>query len=161
MLKDDVPEDCEIGSAEFKRYLQVSNPGDYTQYEALENSVLQHKAELEALQQPYADVNKAQAEFQKADNNLAHAEQDKVSLEAQKLNLENEKTAWDAGHPDKYLELMAYWDMLESFGKSHQFTLASKNMRNKFLDNSHGPSKAQQVTEQFLEAYRNKYGMVA
>lgn len=42
---------------------------------------------------------------------------------------------WDKDHPDKYMELMAFWDMLESFWKSHQFTFAANKMRDNFLKN--------------------------
>lgn len=49
--------------------------------------------------------------------------------------VEEQKTVaeWDKDHPDKYMELMAFWDMLESFWKSHQFTFAANKMRDNFL----------------------------
>lgn len=65
---------------------------------------------------------------------------------------------WDKDHKDKYLELMAFWDMLETFTKSHQFTLAADKMRKKFLANFNtGASKAQQIQNEFTAAYANKY----
>ena len=55
------------------------------------------------------------------------------TLNAQKIKLENNVQNWNEKHTDKYMELMAFWDMLESFWKSHQFTFAANKMRDNFL----------------------------
>lgn len=68
---------------------------------------------------------------------------------------------WNDKHNDKYVELMAYWDMLESFGKSHQFTFAANRMRDKFLakDQTTGKSKADVMSAEFLKKYKEKYNL--
>lgn len=59
---------------------------------------------------------------------------------------------WDKDHPDKYMELMAYWDMLESYWKSHQLTFAADKMRKNFLN-----GKARTVTSTYLSNYTKRY----
>lgn len=69
---------------------------------------------------------------------------------------------WDKDHKDKYLELMAFWDMLETFNKSHRFTLAADKMRKKFLANFNtGTSKAQQMQDEFTVEYIKQHQKVA
>ncbi len=80
------------------------------------------------------------------------------SLNDQKNDLLNQQTNWKDNHPDEYVELMGYWDMLESFGKSHQFTLASHRMRKKFLkDYNNNNSKAQHTEALFIDKYERRY----
>ena len=40
---------------------------------------------------------------------------------------------WDEDHPDKIMELMSYWDTLESPLKAHNFRLATTKMRAEML----------------------------
>ncbi len=71
-------------------------------------------------------------------NNLLHdIQRYEYAVEEQKTvaDLPDGTNQWDKDHPDKYMELMAFWDMLESFWKSHQFTFAANKMRDKFLKN--------------------------
>lgn len=84
------------------------------------------------------------------------------SLTTQKNSVDNDISNLKGANPDKYLELMAFWDMLESHWKSHQFALSAKFMRNKFLENyKDGTSKAQVMQIDFAEAYKQKYSKVA
>jgi hypothetical protein len=71
-------------------------------------------------------------------NNLLHdIQRYEYDAEEQKTvaDLPDGTNQWDKDHPDKYMELMAFWDMLESFWKSHQFTFAANKMRDNFLKN--------------------------
>ncbi|MBR3148045.1 MAG: hypothetical protein IKF41_01715 [Alphaproteobacteria bacterium] len=64
-----------------------------------------------------------------------------------------------AAHPenDKFRELISYWDMLESVGKSHSFTLGSMSVKRKaYLENfARGTSKAQDDFNAYLAQYDN------
>ena len=81
-------------------------------------------------------------------------------LLSQKQDAQKIDNGWDNAHKDEYMELMAYWDMLETFSKSHQFTFAADKMRKKFLNGyNKGNSKAQQLTADFLNKYKQKYSM--
>jgi len=80
---------------------------------------------------------------------LNDAQENIDAWNAQKTNLETKKTTWNDDHTDKYMELMAFWDMLESHWKSHQFTLSAKWMRDKFLENNKNTS--------VFDAYKAKY----
>ena len=64
---------------------------------------------------------------------------------------------WAKNHKDKYQELIAYWDMLESVGKTHAFTLGSMNIKRKDMlkDWSLGKSKAQNQASAYLASFGN------
>lgn len=64
-------------------------------------------------------------------------------------------TNWDANHKDQYQELIAYWDMLESVGKTHSFTLGSIGAKRKaYLKNfTRGTSQAQNDFNTYLARY--------
>lgn len=89
------------------------------------------------------------------------------TLNAQKIKLENNVQNWNEKHTDKYMELMAFWDMLESFWKSHQFTFAANKMRDNFLqertdskyvDADGKPrSPAKKMSDEYLAKYLGKY----
>lgn len=66
-------------------------------------------------------------------------------------------TNWDAEHQDKFRELIAYWDMLESVGKSHSFTLGSMSIKRKayIKDFARGTSQAQNDFNAYLAQYGN------
>lgn len=91
----------------------------------------------------------------------------KKTLNAQKIKLENNAKDWDDKHTDKYMELMAFWDMLESFWKSHRLTFAADKMRDnflkerddaKYLDDKGNPrSKAKKISDEYLAKYLDKY----
>ena len=93
------------------------------------------------------------------------------TLKAQKIKLENNAQEWDDKHTDKYMELMAFWDMLESFWKSHQLTFAANKMRDnflkerndaKYLDKDGKPrSKAKKMSDEYLAQYLKKYQKAA
>lgn len=89
------------------------------------------------------------------------------TLKAQKAKLENNAQNWDKEHTDKYMELMAFWDMVESFWKSHQLTFAANKMRDNFLKerddanyldaNGKPRSKAKKISDEYLAKYLKKY----
>lgn len=93
------------------------------------------------------------------------------TLKAQKVKLENNAQEWDEKHTDKYMELMAFWDMLESFWKSHQLTFAANKMRDNFLKERDGAeyldkdgkprSKAKKMSDEYLASYLLKYQKAA
>ena len=104
------------------------------------------------------DVNDRIRNRQDLLKNYDDAAQTIQSLNDQKNDLLNQQTNWKDNHPDEYVELMGYWDMLESFGKSHQFTLASHRMRKKFLkDYNNNNSKAQHTVASFINKYQQRY----
>ena len=104
------------------------------------------------------DVNDRIRNRQDLLKNYDDAAQTIQSLNDQKNDLLNQQTNWKDDHPDEYVELMGYWDMLESFGKSHQFTLASHRMRKKFLkDYNNNNSKAQHTVVSFINKYQQRY----
>lgn len=67
----------------------------------------------------------------------------------------NEAT-WNEAHPDRYTELMGYWDMLESHWKSHRFTFSAKALQDRF--HSARPGNANDVWNESLRQYRAQYG---
>lgn len=157
-----VPDDFEPGTPEFEDYLQNNSPDDFIQYNDLKNQLTQNMNDLNTLQKPFDAVRKAEKDFDAANNELNRAKNAKNSMEAQKSALENERQAMDNGNQDKYLELMAFWDMLESHWKSHQLTFASDKMRKKFLEGyKDGKSKAQQISAEYLASYMSKYKQAA
>ena len=160
LLRDDVPEEYEVGTPEYEDYLRNNKPDDFIQYQDLKNKLTRSVSDLDSLQNPYNVVTDAEKKLNKADTDLHNAERGKASLESQKAELESDRTnnAFSA-NKDKYLELMAYWDMLESHWKSHKFTLAANKMRDKFLDGfKDGNSKAQQMSQEYFNEYIAKYG---
>ena len=95
-----------------------------------------------------------------------------TGLNEQKASMQSVQDTWADDHKDKYVELMAFWDMLETFDKSHQLTLAAKKMRKNFLDVEKNKdadgnqivgddgkpiNKAQSVSNEFLAWYKQKY----
>ena len=64
-------------------------------------------------------------------------------------------TNWDKEHKDQYKELIAYWDMLESAGKTHSFTLGSISAKRKayIKDFARGTSQAQNDFNAYLARY--------
>ena len=64
-------------------------------------------------------------------------------------------TNWADEHKDKFRELIAYWDMLESVGKSHSFTLGSMSAKRKayIKDFARGTSQAQNDFNAYLAQY--------
>jgi len=66
-------------------------------------------------------------------------------------------TNWANDHKDQYKELIAYWDMLESVGKSHSFTLGSMSVKRKayLKDFARGTSQAQNDFNAYLARYGN------
>ncbi len=95
-----------------------------------------------------------------------------TGLNEQKASMQSVQDTWADDHKDKYVELMAFWDTLETFNKSHQLTLAAKKMRKNFLDveknkDANGNqivgddgkpiNKAQSVSNEFLAWYKKKY----
>ena len=89
------------------------------------------------------------------------------ALNIQKQQLSDAGLTWQEDHKDKdkYMELMAFWDMLESFWKSHQFTFAANKMRDKFLQERNDPkyldadgkprSPAKKMFDEYLAKYQN------
>ncbi len=67
----------------------------------------------------------------------------------------NEAT-WNEAHPDRYTELMGYWDMLESHWKSHRFTFSAKALQDRF--HSTRPGNANDVWNESLRQYHAQYG---
>ena len=64
---------------------------------------------------------------------------------------------WANNHKDKYQELIAYWDMLESVGKTHAFTLGSMDLKRKAMlkDWANNTSKAQTQANAYLASFDN------
>lgn len=89
-------------------------------------------------------------DYDKLQNDIMMYEQAKIE--------QGRVATWEADHKDKYAELMAFWDMLESFGKSHQLTFAAGQMRKHFLQNYNtGNSKAQIKEEKFFAEHQHRY----
>ncbi|MCQ2572078.1 MAG: hypothetical protein MJ165_03740 [Alphaproteobacteria bacterium] len=58
---------------------------------------------------------------------------------------QNRETNWRDDNPDIIHDLIAYWDMLESFGKSHSFMLGNMNLKRKSFLAQKAKSRAQQA----------------
>lgn len=74
------------------------------------------------LQQHYADLGSHTATKENIDKNITQYEsaQNTITELNNQINNRNaEMQNWDATHQDKYKELMAYWDMLETGRDSH------------------------------------------
>lgn len=89
-------------------------------------------------------------DYDKLQNDIMMYEQAKIE--------QGRVATWEADHQDKYAELMAFWDMLESFGKSHQLTFAAGQMRKNFLKGyDRGTSRAQVMPVDFLSKRQRRY----
>lgn len=81
-----------------------------------------------------------------------------VAIAQQRRDVKQQKDNWKQNHPDKYLQLMAFWDMLESFGKSHHLTFAADQMRKRFLTNYNtGNSRAQMTQALYESKYERRH----
>lgn len=62
---------------------------------------------------------------------------------------------WNDDHKDQYKELISYWDMLESVGKTHSFTLGSISAKRKeyIKGFARGTSQAQNDFNTYLAGY--------
>lgn len=67
--------------------------------------------------------------------NYRDKKSDVEMLKKQKEEVDSKKESWSDDHTDNYLKLMAHWDMLESFWKSHALTFNKKKMNDKWLEN--------------------------
>ena len=68
--------------------------------------------------------------------------------------IRNRQTARDSAS-NPYKELVAYWNMLESVGKSHSFTLGSMSVKRKSMlaDFAQGTSRAQNIASDYLSNF--------
>jgi hypothetical protein len=89
--------------------------------------------------------------------NLADLQNDVTIYEdAQERNLlETNDEKWREKNPDSIHDLIAYWDMLESYGKTHSFGLGSMKVKRKaFLEGwDKKNSKAQLTANDYLANY--------
>ena len=69
--------------------------------------------------------------------------------------LENDDALWREKHPDHIHDLVAYWDMLESYGKTHTFALGSMKVKRKaFLaKEANDKTKAQNQAAEWIANY--------
>ena len=129
----------------------VTDPAIQTQMQAVVNS--QHDITVKT-KQMNRKINKRQ-EFENATQTIQMLS-DQITKQTNTLN------NWDSNHQDKYRELMAYWDMLESgrdshTGKMYSWTFGSaKDKQKKFTtkDPNTGMSVADQIILDRLNNYR-------
>lgn len=100
----------------------------------------------------------AQSEFNTAKKNFEDLSND-IQRYEYVVDEKSKVATWDEDHPDNFLKLMAYWDMLETYRKSHHFTLAADVMRKKFLEKNPttGKSKATVIIDASWEKYKQRY----
>jgi len=69
--------------------------------------------------------------------------------------VDNDDKIWRKNHPDTIHDLIAYWDMLESFGKTHTFRLGSmKTKRKAMLENwNDKKSRAQAISKAYIKGF--------
>lgn len=154
------------GTREFAEYWKNTEPQSYNAYVDFRKSLAGDRHELETIQKTYQNVNNAQQEFDKAeqdfvtaDSEYQHAEQDKQSMIAQRDVLTDERSTMADDTHDKYLDLMSYWDTLESFGKTHSLRLAINRVRKKKLAGfDRGTSQMQQMAAEEAVLYKERYG---
>lgn len=92
------------------------------QYNTAQNALNAAQTIENTAQQEYDDLNNSIQSFRRyttENENLNKAIQDSQDTMAN----------WDANHVDHYLELMSYWDTLETISKTHSFELATKQVR--------------------------------
>ena len=92
------------------------------QYDTAQKALDKARAIEDTAQQEYNDLNNDIQDFRRhttENANLNKAIQDSQDTMAN----------WDANHVDHYLELMSYWDTLETISKTHSFELATKKVR--------------------------------
>ncbi len=77
-----------------------------------ENDLLNHKGDLSALHTNKNALDKNIADYESAENAINE-------LNQQIAKRDDTLRSWDDEHRDKYMELMAYWDMLETGRDSH------------------------------------------
>ena len=158
----DYPEVYQYGSPEFESYLSRDDTDLFEKYRDIKNKRDAAFNKLNELRKPYEDVEKAKKQLDMAESEFENAKKGKESMEAQKSELENARDAINDDKGDQYLDLMAFWDMLETHYISHRFTLSAKAMRNGFLDNyAKDGSQAHQISQEFLSAYHERYSKVA
>lgn len=92
------------------------------QYNTAQNALNAAQTIENTAQQEYDDLNNSIQSFRR------------YTTENEKLNQaihdsQEQMQNWDANHVDHYLELMSYWDTLETISKTHSFELATKQVR--------------------------------
>ena len=119
-----------------------------------------HSRYTQDLQQHYADLGNHTRAKETLDNNIAQYESAQntiAELTRQINNRDAEMQNWDIAHNDKYQELMAYWDMLETgrdshIGKMYNWLPRSKKSAQAAFDAHKG---------NLITNYRNNYSIAS
>lgn len=125
-------------------------------FSAAEGNRTAAQAAYDAAQTAYTDLETDVNEY----NSMVT---EKSDLEAERDKQQDIIDHWDEDHPDKILELMSYWDTLESPLKTHSFRLATTKVRAEMLaKETHDirPGKDKEMTVAQWKAFHDfkKYG---
>ena len=114
------------------------------------------KAQKKLFSDAEKDKEAAKGSYDNAQTNYTNLEADINEYKATKKeneSLDTEKETqqgiidnWDRDHTDKYIELMSYWDTLESPLKVHSFRLATNKMREEMLKREARSPKGKEIT---------------
>ena len=124
----------------------------------LRNAIDNYDSRIEAYDTSITNDQKLLDDNEKADNNVH-------GLIGQVREARAMSDDWDSGHGDNYMKLMAYWDMLETYGMSHRnpWFKSMKNVRDDFYagfdqDKDTAPvSKAKIVEIDFWNKYKQRH----
>lgn len=116
-----------------------------------------------AAQAAYDPVQRSYSDLESDVNEYNALVTEKSNLEAERDKQQDIIDHWDEDHPDKILELMSYWDTLESPLKTHSFRLATTKVRAEMLaKETHDirPGKDKEMTVAQWKAFHDfkKYG---
>lgn len=115
-----------------------------------ENDLATHANELQNLQNTKNALDNQISRYESATNTINE-------LNQQIQNRNNEMHNWDQNHHDKYKELMAYWDMLETGRDSHTGVMYKWMPGHK---KSH-QARFDASKAQMIQAYMNNYTIAA
>lgn len=117
------------GSDIYAQYASITNGGQNSLYETAKNK-------RDTLQQNIAAYDEAQIQIDSATN--AMAERQDIS------------DHWNANHKDLYLELMGYWDFLQSGNTKSLFHWSTKNLQ-KRMDDQNNPNNMQNIMQAWMQ----------
>lgn len=103
--------------------------GQQAQDQQAEN---QYNTAQDALDAAKKIENNAQKEYNDLNNDIQDFRRhttENANLNKAIQDSQDTMANWDANHVDHYLELMSYWDTLETISKTHSFELATKKVR--------------------------------
>ena len=158
---------AEIDILEYEKYALQENRREKirnknqlrpTYLNSLRSAIANYDTRITGLDTQIENDQKLIDDNDKADNNVR-------GLIHQVREVRGMSEDWESKHGDNYMKLMAYWDMLETYGKSHQnpWFRSMKDVRDEFTegfdqDKDTAPvSQAKIVEVEFWNKYKQRH----